>query len=69
MLIKLLCAFALWPWAVGVLDLASWMLVGHTVSPVTWNSASFTAYALWPIFWGYIIVGIWSTSGCGRSRR
>lgn len=50
----LVLAFIFWPWAVGVVDLVSWMLTATQVTQVPWPEARGCAFVVWPIVWGTI---------------
>lgn len=39
-----------WPWMVGVVDLASWMITGTGVTSIPWESWRGLMMFLWPLF-------------------
>ena len=43
--------FIFFPWLLGLVDLASWIMIGHQLSSMPWTSDRGLAAMWWPIGW------------------
>lgn len=48
-LLAAVLVFLFWPWAIGVIDIAAYIVTGAQVSGISWRAAQGVVAICWPI--------------------